>query len=178
MAVHSLSVLHGDLSGVCVTFTRGRVTLLTCHSSSQTSSFARTGVPDIADFGLTELGGSTFATSFHERGTIWCMSPELLDIRMPGNELEEEASHVLATTRSDVYSFGGLMLQVCGASHQSQPQSLRYMTRRTGSDWQCALVVHVVSKGITPTRPSDVLVAKRRSSNGVGPPSISLERVL
>ena len=34
LAVHSLSVVHGDLSGVCsVTFTHGRVTLLTRHSS-------------------------------------------------------------------------------------------------------------------------------------------------
>ena len=92
---------------------------------------------DIADFGLTEFGGSTFATSFHERGTIRCMSPELLDIRTPGNA---------PTTRNDVYSFGSLMLQVCSALHQSEPQSLRYMTRRTGSDWKCALPLLYASR--------------------------------
>ena len=67
------------------------------------------------------------------------MAPELLDLRMPESELEEEAPHVLPTTHSDVYSFGGLMLQVCSASHHSEPQSLRYSTRRTGSDGQGAL---------------------------------------
>ena len=63
----------------------------------------------IADFGLSRLlmaiGGPTLATSRQNKGTVRWMAPELLD---PDN------SHTTGpTTRSDVYSFGSLMLQVC-----------------------------------------------------------------
>ncbi|KAF8556027.1 hypothetical protein OG21DRAFT_1521345 [Imleria badia] len=99
---------------------------------------------------IRQLGGSTFATSFHERGTIRWMAPELLDLRVPENELEEEASHVLPTTHSDVYSFGGVMLQTL-----SGKVPYHYYAREMQ-------VVHAVSRGITPTRPSGALVTERR----------------
>ena len=99
------------------------------------------GCASIADFGLstllTELGGSTFATSFRERGTIRWMAPELLDLGVPENQLEEEASHVLPTTHSDVYSFGGVMLQVRGAFKFHH--NLKCMTQQTDSEWQGTL---------------------------------------
>ena len=61
---------------------------------------------------LTELGGSTFATSFHARGTLRWTAPELLDLEVPEDGMEEESPRVAPTTQSDVYSFGGVMLQV------------------------------------------------------------------
>ena len=66
------------------------------------------------------------------------MAPELLDLGVPENQLEEDASHVLPTTHSDVYSFGGVMLQVRGAS---ESYNLRCMTRQidTDSEWQSTL---------------------------------------
>ena len=140
-AVHACSVVHGDLSGVCG-FTHDHVTLLTCSFIQSNVLILENGCASIADFGLstllTELGGSTFAASFHERGTIRWMAPELLDLRVPENQLEEDASHVLPTTHSDVYSFGGVMLQVRGAS---ESYNLRCMTRQidTDSEWQSTL---------------------------------------
>ena len=60
---------------------------------------------------LTELGGSTFATSFQARGTLRWTAPELLDLEVPEDGMEE-SPRVAPTTQSDVYSFGGVMLQV------------------------------------------------------------------
>lgn len=71
----------------------------------------------ISDFGLstllTELGGPTFATSIHERGTLRWTAPELLDLQI--SEDEAEQSDIVPTKHSDVYSFGGVMLQARGA---------------------------------------------------------------
>ena len=78
----------------------------------------------IADFGLstllTELGRPTFATSFHGRGTIQWIAPELLVCGASENGAEE-ALPVLPTTYSDVYSFGGVMLHVCGSRQLDKP---------------------------------------------------------
>ena len=72
----------------------------------------------ISDFGLstllTEIGGPTFATSIHERGTLRWTAPELLGLEI--SEDEAEWSEVIPTKHSDVYSFGSVMLQVCGTS--------------------------------------------------------------
>ena len=65
----------------------------------------------IADFGLstllTQLSGSTFATTRQGKGTARWMAPELLDL--------EDESQAVPTTQTDVYSFGSVMLQVCNA---------------------------------------------------------------
>ncbi|KAN0073723.1 Protein kinase-like domain containing protein, partial [Tylopilus felleus] len=94
--LHSRSVVHGDLSG-------SNILILDDGSAC------------IADFGLstllTELGRPTFATSFHGRGTIQWIAPELLVCGASENGAEE-ALPVLPTTYSDVYSFGGVMLHV------------------------------------------------------------------
>ena len=61
----------------------------------------------IADFGLsrllTAIGGPAFVTSRQNKGTVRWMAPELL----------QDLDNTGPTTRSDVYSFGSLMLQVC-----------------------------------------------------------------
>ena len=103
--------------------------LMVGYSVNTTSTQANILILDdgsacIADFGLstllTELGGSTFATSFHDRGTVRWMAPELLACEAPENETED-AFHVLPTTDSDVYSFGGVMLHVCGSRQLHNP---------------------------------------------------------
>ncbi|KAN0073729.1 Protein kinase-like domain containing protein, partial [Tylopilus felleus] len=109
----------------------------------------------IADFGLstllTELGGSTFATSFRGRGTIQWIAPELLVCGAPGNGTEE-APPAMPTTYSDVYSFGGVVLHILSGKapyhdYQLDPQ-----------------IVLAISKGVTrtPRRPSNALVTEHR----------------
>lgn len=129
----------------------------------------------ITDFGLstllTELGGLTFATSFHARGTIRWMAPELFDLNVLENELEEAPPCISPTTHNDTYSFGSIMLQVCNIS-PSRITTLRIKHQHNGqilsgkvpyhyypNDMQ---VVHAVLKGITPTRPSNALVTDCR----------------
>ncbi|KAF9229900.1 kinase-like domain-containing protein, partial [Melanogaster broomeanus] len=92
--VHSRSVVHGDLSGSNVLIDGN-------------------GRACIADFGLstllTALGGSTFSTSAKMGGTLRWAAPEVLNLN---TEDEENLPRVPPTTRSDVYSFGRIMLQV------------------------------------------------------------------
>ncbi|KAF9230076.1 kinase-like domain-containing protein [Melanogaster broomeanus] len=96
----------------------------------------------IADFGLstllTALGGSTFSTSCVVKGTLRWVAPELLELM---SEYEEDSPQVLPTTRSDVYSFGGIMLQILTGK-----VPYYYYTRE-------AQVVHALSRGDTPKRP-------------------------
>ncbi|KAF9220165.1 hypothetical protein BS17DRAFT_356758 [Gyrodon lividus] len=70
----------------------------------------------IADFGLstllTDVRGSTFSTSFQERGTLGWAAPELLNLNVQVSGDEENLPKVLPTPRSDIYSLGGIMLQV------------------------------------------------------------------
>ncbi|KAF9239100.1 kinase-like domain-containing protein, partial [Melanogaster broomeanus] len=135
--MHSRSVVHGDLSGSNVLI-RGN------------------GRACITDFGLstmlTELGGSTFATSCHPRGTLRWTAPELLDLQV--SEEEENPPQVVPTPQSDVYSFGGIMLQVLTGK-----VPYCYYARE-------AQVVLALSKGDTPKRPqatsSRALVTDRR----------------
>ncbi|KAF8556076.1 kinase-like protein [Imleria badia] len=86
--LHSQHVVHGDLSGSNV--------LVRADGGAY-----------IADFGLstllTAVVGPTFVTSRQDKGTVRWMAPELLDPDIP---------HTTPTTRSDVYSFGSIMLQI------------------------------------------------------------------
>ncbi|KAG9309263.1 kinase-like domain-containing protein [Chiua virens] len=129
--LHSCSVVHGDLSGSNV---------LVCAN----------GRAYISDFGLstllTELGGSTFASSVQARGTLRWTAPELLDLQI----FDDEPSKVTPTEESDVYSFGGVMLQILTGK-----MPYHYYSRE-------AQVVHAVSRGMTPRRPSNALVTERR----------------
>jgi len=88
------------------------------------------------------------------------MAPELLDLRLPESELEEEeAPHVLPTTHSDVYSFGGLMLgsdgqcalpllyarnasRACGLERDNADTAQRCAGRRTSMDVYPTVLVH------------------------------------
>ncbi|KAF8437619.1 kinase-like domain-containing protein [Boletus edulis BED1] len=133
--LHSRSVVHGDLSGSNVLIHEG-------------------GRACITDFGLsmllTELGASTFATSFHARGTLRWMAPELLDLEVPKDDVVEDSSRVGPTTQSDVYSFGSIMLQILSG----KPPYHYY--KREGQ------VLHAISKGMMPERPGTSLVTEGR----------------
>ncbi|KAF9219413.1 kinase-like protein [Gyrodon lividus] len=146
--LHSRSVVHGDLSGV-----RGLVCIDLGHTYTTNMQLNvlihGNGRAFIADFGLstllTELGGSTFATSFQARGTLRWAAPELLDLQS-----EEDSLQVVPTPQSDVYSFGGVMLQVLTGK-----VPYHYYSH---DEW----VLVAISKGETPKRPNQALVTDRR----------------
>ncbi|KAF8840950.1 kinase-like protein [Paxillus ammoniavirescens] len=90
--LHSKSIVHGDLSGSNVLIDGN-------------------GRACISDFGLsvllTRLGGSTYATSSEAGGTLRWTAPELLDPQVPA-----DGENLVPRPLSDVYSFGGIILQV------------------------------------------------------------------
>ncbi|KAF8839733.1 kinase-like protein, partial [Paxillus ammoniavirescens] len=106
----------------------------------------------ISDFGLstllTKLGGSTYATSRHVEGTLRWTAPELLDLQV--SEDEENPLHVNPTPRSDVFSFGRIMLQILTGK-----VPYHYYIRD-------AQVLYAISKDIIPRRPSQGLVTDRQ----------------
>lgn len=79
------------------------MTLLTHYPVQSNILINESGSAWIADFGLStllnELEGLTFATSFHARGTIRWIAPELLDLGLPENDLEEEPSNISPMTQ-------------------------------------------------------------------------------
>ncbi|KIJ12551.1 hypothetical protein PAXINDRAFT_14630 [Paxillus involutus ATCC 200175] len=97
---------------------------------------------------LTELGGPTFATFLHAGGALRWAAPELLDLRV--SETEENSSEVVPTPRSDIHSFGGIMLQVLTGK-----VLYHYYSRETQ-------VLHAISKGEIPKRPNQALVTDRQ----------------
>lgn len=68
-----------------------------------------TGTGDRASTLLTEINASTFATSHYAKGSLRWIAPELVNV----SEVEDLSPNVTPSVHSDVYSFGGLMLQVC-----------------------------------------------------------------
>ncbi|KIJ10304.1 hypothetical protein PAXINDRAFT_102055 [Paxillus involutus ATCC 200175] len=131
--LHSQSVVHGDLSGSNVLVDgKGRA----C----------------ISDFGLstllTQLGGSTFATSHQPPGTLRWTAPELLEFDEP--EDEDNPPQIIPSPRSDVYSFGRIMLQILTGK-----VPYHYCTRE-------AQVMNAISKGAIPKRPRQELVTDRQ----------------
>ncbi|KAF8838106.1 kinase-like protein [Paxillus ammoniavirescens] len=131
--LHSKSVVHGDLSGSNVLI---RADGRACVADAGLSAL------------LTALGGSTSITSFWARGTLRWAAPELLDLQPRENE--ETLLHVLPTTGSDIYSFGGIMLQVL-----TRNVPYHYYSR---DDW----VLLARSQGETPKRPDQPLVTDRQ----------------
>ncbi|KAF8834608.1 WD40 repeat-like protein [Paxillus ammoniavirescens] len=150
--LHSKSIVHGDLSGVrgvsiCVDLTH------TYMSNIQSNVLVdANGRACISDFGLstllTELGGSTYATSSHTQGTLRWTAPELLDTQVPDDE--DNLPDVFPTPQSDVYSFGRIMLQVLTGKipfhyYPREPQ-----------------VLSAISRAMIPKRPSRTLVTDRQ----------------
>ncbi|KIJ05090.1 hypothetical protein PAXINDRAFT_21625 [Paxillus involutus ATCC 200175] len=130
--LHSRSVVHGDLSGSNVLVDGNR---RAC----------------ISDFGLstllTELGGSTYATSRQAEGTVRWTAPELLDPQVPLG-----APPIVPMVHSDVYSFGRIMLQV-----MTGKVPFHYYLRNMQ-------VLYAISQGKIPDRPSEELVTDRQWS--------------
>ncbi|KAF8842622.1 kinase-like protein, partial [Paxillus ammoniavirescens] len=128
------TVVHGDLSGSNVLI-QGN------------------GRACISDFGmstlLTELGGSTFPTaaSFHAGGTLRWAAPELF-----GLQVSDDPPKVVPTPQSDIYPFGGIMLQVLTGK-----VPYHYYSRE-------AQVSYAISKGEIPKRPSKELVTDEQWS--------------
>ncbi|KIJ09596.1 hypothetical protein PAXINDRAFT_102218 [Paxillus involutus ATCC 200175] len=131
--LHSQSIVHGDLSGSNVLIDGN-------------------GRACISDFGLstllTNLGGSTYATSSHAGGTLRWTAPELLDPQVP--EDEDNPVDVSPTPQSDVYSFGRIMLQILTGK-----VPYYYYTREPQ-------VLSAISRGMIPKRPSRALVTDRQ----------------
>ncbi|KIJ07120.1 hypothetical protein PAXINDRAFT_90906 [Paxillus involutus ATCC 200175] len=124
--LHSQFVVHGDLSGSNVLIDdKGR---------------AR-----ISDFGLltllAELETPTFETSIPRKRTLRWAAPELLGASGGG---------VNPSPQSDVYSFGGIMLQILTGK-----VPYHYLVND-------APVVLAIRKGETPKRPSEDLVTDRQ----------------
>ncbi|KAH7904083.1 kinase-like domain-containing protein [Hygrophoropsis aurantiaca] len=114
--LHSSSVIHGDLSGSNILINKQ-------------------GKACLSDFGLSavihEFEGTSYFTS-SIRGAVRWMAPEIYDISDPS----------LPTKRSDIYSFGCVMLQVLSGA---VPYS------KYGSD---AHVLVAMSQKLKPDRPS------------------------
>ncbi|KAF8839149.1 kinase-like protein, partial [Paxillus ammoniavirescens] len=131
--LHSRSVVHGDLSG-------GNVLI------------DADGRACISDFGLstllTQLGGSTFATTHQAAGTLRWTAPELLDLQEPVDGVDPP--HTVPSPQSDVYSFGRIMLQVLTGK-----VPYHYYVRE-------ARVLHAISKGVNPKFPGQELVTNRQ----------------
>ncbi|KAF9238962.1 kinase-like domain-containing protein [Melanogaster broomeanus] len=149
--LHSQSVVHGDLSGSNVLIDdKGRA----C----------------ITDFGLSmllsELGGSTFATSVQAGGTLRWAAPENMHLNMQVSG--ENVPKISPTTRSDIYSLGRIMLQVRRYRDScSEAMGLRKIKVLTGKipyhyypvD---ARVVLAISQGENPQRPDLAAITDRR----------------
>ena len=109
----------------------------------------------IADFGLstllTAVGGPSVASSRQNGGTVRWMAPELLNPQNP--------SPPSPTSRSDVYSFGSIMFQVCDVGLGHGNCGLTGMKTLTGNipyhhlsrDEQ---VIWAILQGTKPDRPS------------------------
>ncbi|KIJ07795.1 hypothetical protein PAXINDRAFT_139697 [Paxillus involutus ATCC 200175] len=132
LVVHSQSIVHGGLSGVLE------------------RAIDANGRACISDFGLsiilTKLGGSTYASS-HAGGTLRWTAPELLDTQVPE---DDEPLDVFPTPRSDVYSFGSIMLQILTGK-----VPYHYYVRESQ-------VLSAISKGMIPKRPGRALVTDRQ----------------
>ncbi|KAF8554314.1 hypothetical protein OG21DRAFT_1106534 [Imleria badia] len=92
------------------------------------------------------MGGTTFATSSRAAGTLRWVAPELLCLDVSSSEDVEDLPNILPTPRSDIYSFGGIMIQVLTGRIP-----YHYYSRDER-------VLFALSQGETPKRPVSVLV--------------------
>ena len=110
MVVHSNKVIHGDLTGVGTTFLGNSAGLIRCQLQPNVLIHSD-GTACLADFGLSlmyseivTVSAASWTSAFH--GNYRWLAPELLGD--PEDELPVRPSKY-----SDIYSFGGIMLQVC-----------------------------------------------------------------
>ncbi|KIJ10905.1 hypothetical protein PAXINDRAFT_85306, partial [Paxillus involutus ATCC 200175] len=153
LLVHSRSVVHGDLSSL-----RGliRVDIVHTYTSNIQANvpIRANGRAYIADLGLsrllTALGGSTFATSYQAKGILRWAAPELFHLNVQVSGDEDNPPRIPPTPRSDIYSFGGIMLQVLTGKipYHYYPRDGR--------------ILFALSQGETPKRPSGALVTDRQ----------------
>lgn len=108
LPVHSEDILHGSLSGVCGYAYPCQFTYAQIIQSGIVINASGTAL--LSDFALSTLvdehGSPLFGQSQPEPGTLRWTAPESL---AGGNG--NAATNVL-TKKSDIYSFGGVMLQV------------------------------------------------------------------
>jgi serine/threonine protein kinase len=119
LAVHDNNVIHGDLTGVSTT-----VSLFQSHQAYRCQLQPNVlihadGTACLADFGLSLLytefvsvTQASWTSSFH--GNFRWLAPELL-------EASDNGMPVRPREHSDVYSFGGIMLQVCLEASSQHP---------------------------------------------------------
>lgn len=130
--------MHGDLTGVSwfAQIRRHEKIFLTCNQSNILIDDNMEAC--LCDFGLsttlTEFRGSQHHTSTVGGSLRW------MDISFipKYNDLEKGNIPICVTERSDIYSFGSIMLQVAMLLlldhwHFSSP-------RRKGPDWSCTLL--------------------------------------
>lgn len=129
--LHSLMIVHGDLTGT-------NVLIQAC------------GKACLADFGLSTLllefvGTSNFTTSI--RGNIRWAAPELFDI--PEADDDGNRYLILPSPRCDIYSFGSIMVQVLSGKvpYHWIKNEVQILT--------------LLLKGVKPPRPSNPRIADR-----------------
>lgn len=105
--LHELSIVHGDLKGVSLTFS---TRLPPCRQVKQANVLVdNTGSARVADFGLMSMCNLSTnllsETVFSSGGTLSWMSPELLDPPRFG-------SNGRPTCESDCYALGMVIYEV------------------------------------------------------------------
>ncbi|KIJ05627.1 hypothetical protein PAXINDRAFT_93207, partial [Paxillus involutus ATCC 200175] len=108
-----LMVIHGDLTGVCVMFCLDvsmTPLLIHCHLVKTNVLIDGSGKACLSDFGLATIHHEFLGTSFFMSssfGNIRWAAPEVF--QTPEGEGNQS---ILCSTKTDVYSYGSLMLQV------------------------------------------------------------------
>jgi serine/threonine protein kinase len=108
--VHSCSVIHGDLSGVCFCPRSVYLGLCLTYQFDQSNVLIDSeGRACVADFGMSNIKAEFQGTSYFTSsigGAIRWAAPELYRIY-------EDYAFPEVTAACDVYSYGSVTLQVC-----------------------------------------------------------------
>jgi serine/threonine protein kinase len=102
--VHSRNIIHGDLNGVSITQSFPSIAIIDAIQNNVLIN--EEGNAFVADQGILTLCSELNGTSYIRSNVRWA-APENFEVP----EGEESNSPQLA---SDIYSFGCVMLQVCG----------------------------------------------------------------
>lgn len=160
LTVHKSSVVHGDLTGVRF---KNSLPLPYANTHSQSNVLiTAAGTPRLADFGLSKIMAEFEGTSYMTGtgGAVRWAAFELY--HMYGED--EEPHPALISTKSDIYSFGSIILQV---GHRSLditttliilPSILQMLSGNVPYHYvraQAAVVI-LVHSGTLPRRPKRV----------------------